>query len=660
METIRMTGTPLQDEKTFAQLEWLVTNGIGGFAGSSLVGANTRGYHGLLIASLCPPLERMLLVSKLDEAVVNGETELALSTNIYADDVQPKGYQYLNSFIYSFHPTFVYSLPGGQVLEKKIYMIYGENTTVVEYAYVDGSEPLTLKLTPYLNYRDYHGNTQASGWPWELQVDEQCYGFTAYPGAHPVYLTLTMPGQWMEERSWKQGLYYPIEASRGLKDLEDHYIPGSWMVTLEPGAKLGVILSTEDTYNGTVNLFNLYQKQVQRIEDLLELARAKDPMTQRLVMAADQFIVHRDSTGTATVIAGYPWFTDWGRDSMIALPGLAMATRRWEEGKEILETFARYVRHGLIPNRFPDIGEEPEYNTVDASLWFFVAFYHYHEHTLDEEFIRANLPLLKEMIRCHQQGTLWGIRMEEDHLLTQGQEGVQLTWMDAKVGDWVVTPRQGKAVEINALWYNAVKITAYFLRHIEHSEHWVEYEEMAQQILRSFQREFWNEAEGYLYDRIDELGIKDPTIRPNQVFALSLPFPLLDRAEGKRMMEVMRKHLATPFGLRSLSTADEAYHGFFGGDQLHRDAAYHQGTVWGWLMGPYLEALLYVEEDTLEAKERIMRLMEPLLAHMVSNGAIGQISEIFMGDHPFTPCGCYAQAWSVGELLRIRELIHQP
>lgn len=651
---IRIAGTQLRNEGELSRKEWLVTNGIGGFAGSTLVGANARGYHSLLIAAFKPPLERILLVSKLDETVEAGGQEFVLASNMVRDEVQPKGYEYLAAFRYSFHPVFTYALEG-RVLEKKIYMVYGENTTVVEYRYLEGADSLRLRLTPYLNYRDYHGNTQREDWPWDLTIEKNRYQFIAFPGAAPLYMTAQ--GEWKNAPRWVENLYYPVEAYRGLKDLEAHYIPGELVAVLKPGDVFTVIFSTQHTYDGNENTQILYQKQVERVEDLLENSRIRDVMSRRLVLAADQFIVQRSSTGTATVIAGYPWFTDWGRDSMIALPGLTMVTGRWREGREILQTFATYVRHGLIPNRFPDAGEEPEYNTVDASLWFFVACYEYYCHTHDVGFIREHLPLLKEMIRCHMDGTLWGIGMDFDGLLNQGEEGVQLTWMDAKVGNWVVTPRDGKAVEINALWYNAVKITAYLCQRLDESEERHEYEQLAQRILTNFQQVFWNDADGYLYDRISRAGEKDPTIRPNQIFALSLPFPLLDRTEGLRLMKVVQKHLYTPLGLRSLSPADIDYHSHYGGDQYHRDAAYHQGTVWGWLMGPYLEALLYVEKEPPQVKEKVLTLMEPLLAHLLSDGAIGQISEVFDGDLPHHHRGCYAQAWSVAELLRIREMI---
>lgn len=658
MEKIHLTGLTLHNEEEISRREWVITNGIGGFAGSSLVGANIRGYHGVLIAALRPPLERMLLVSKLDEKVrfldvTDQERVAQLSTNIYQQEVMPKGYQYQMSFQYSFHPTFIFELDG-RLIEKRIYMIYGENTTVIEYHYIDGSGNLELELTPFLNYRDYHSITCANDWPWDLESRGNQYKFSAYPGTTSI--SITAPGNWTDHRYWHQNLYYPIEAYRGLNSTEDHFVPGYWTVQLKPGQKIGLVFSISDQYQGDIDFNGLYQREVERIYDLYKIADASDSVTRRLVMAADQFLVQRESSSTATVIAGYPWFTDWGRDSMIALPGLALATGRFQEGKEILETFAKYVRHGLIPNRFPDEGEEPEYNTVDASLWFFVGFYEYYRQTGDLTFIRKYQPLLQEMIRHHMEGTLWGIKMDEDCLLTQGEEGVQLTWMDAKVGDWVVTPRQGKAVEINALWYNAVRIVAEFSRLVGEETKANEYIQLAEQILAHFRREFWNDEGNYLYDRITE-GVKDSAIRPNQLFALSLPFPLLDQDQGKQLLQVVKAHLVTPHGLRSLSPTDEEYQGHYGGDQYHRDAAYHQGTVWGWLIGPYLGSLLYVEGEENQVGERVLKLMEPLLAHLESEGAIGQISEVFDGDRPYHHRGCYAQAWSIAELLRIKKRI---
>ncbi len=644
----------MKDE--LAYREWIVTNGIGGFAGSSLVGANMRSYHGILVAALRPPLERTLLVSHLDEKVQFADKEIDLTTHLYQNNVITIGYKHLTAFTYLFHPIFTYHLDG-IVIEKKIYMIYGENTTIVEYHYLDGADSIELKLTPLLNYRDYHGNIKANDWPWIVEKNGYQYQFTAFSGATPVYMT--SKAKWTEERYWHYGMYYPIEAYRGLKAVEDHFVPGFLKATLKPGERLEVIFSTEDKYS---KIPDVYQEQVVRIEELWLQAGAKDEVSRKLVVAADQFLVHRDSSDTATVIAGYPWFTDWGRDSMIALPGLALVTGRFQEAKEILETFAKYSSNGLIPNRFPDVGEEPEYNTVDATLWFFVAFYEYYRKTQDLEFVNKYFSLLKEMIRYHTEGTIWGIKMDEDGLLTQGQDGVQLTWMDAKVGDWVVTPREGKAVEINALWYNAVKIITEFSRVTGNEEIACEYEKLAEKILVNFRKEFWREdvlaKEGYLYDLILD-DYKDPAIRPNQVFALSLPFPLIDREKGSQILRVVKKHLLTPFGLRSLSHIDPAYKGYYGGDQYQRDGAYHQGTVWSWLMGPYLGAVLYVEGNTPTIRKKIHRLIEPLLTHLECDGAIGQISEIFDGESPYHHRGCFAQAWSIAELLRIKDLIEK-
>ncbi len=654
MERIRLTGSILRNENEFSRREWLITNGVGGFAGSSLVGANTRGYHGLLIAALKPPLQRLLLVGKLDEEVLISGREYLLATNIYENSVYPQGFNYLAEFSYSFHPTFTYELDGC-LLEKKVYMCYGENTTIVEYTYVDGSGTMTLQLTPFLNYRDYHGHTTAADWPWDMAVQGMQYSFIAFAGAAPIYLTST--GEWNSNPHWQKNLFYPLEKYRGLNSIEDHYVPGNLTINLQVGQRVGVVFSTLNKYWEEPDLDQIYLKEQERIMHICQLSGAEDWENRRLVIAADQFLVYRESSDTATVIAGYPWFTDWGRDSMIALPGLTLATGRYKEGKEILETFIRYSNYGLIPNRFPDEGEDPEYNTVDATLWFFIAFYQYFLKTVDLEFVKEHLSLLKQMILRHQTGTLWGIKMTDDYLLTQGEEEVQLTWMDAMVGDWVVTPRQGKAVEINALWYNALKIISFFCQLVGEDETSEEYEELADKVLKNFRDVFWNEAGGYLYDCVTDMG-KDSAIRPNQIFALSLPFPLLDVTDGIRVLGVIKEHLLTPVGLRSLSDKDLKYHGNYGGDQYQRDAAYHQGTVWSWLMGPYLGALWYVENARgTDVKEKISKLLQPLLAHLESDGAIGQVSEIFDGNRPYHHRGCYAQAWSIGEILRIKDLI---
>lgn len=653
MNTIRLTGSIIKNKADFARREWLVTNGIGGFAGSSLVGANTRGYHGILIAALKPPLERVLLISKLEETVRTNEKTYFLGTNIYSDTIDPTGYKHLASFSFSFHPTFCFEF-AGRVLEKKVYMVYGENTTIVEYHYLDGADRLELSLTPFLTYRDYHAYLEANDWPWLIEKNGIQYKFTAFSGAQPVYLTCQ--GEYIENRQWHHNLFYSIEEYRGLKSTEDHYLPGLYRVNMKPGDKFAMICSTLDSYHDSNQLEEIYQKQSKRIEELLGKAVHQADETKRLFFAADQFLVYRESSNTATVIAGYPWFTDWGRDSMIALPGLALVRGRFKEAKEILQTFAVYSQHGLIPNRFPDAGEEPEYNTVDATLWFFIAFHEYYQKTNDLDFIKENLELLEKMIDYHINGTLYNIRMETDGLLAHGAEGTQLTWMDAKVNDWVVTPREGKAVEINALWYNVIRIIAEFMQATNNTQKSEKYNRLAEKILASFQRRFWNEQAGYLYDLITDT-YNDPAIRPNQIFAISLPFPLLNRHQGARLLNIVKEHLLTPFGLRSLSPKDQAYQSNYGGDQYKRDAAYHQGTVWSWLMGPYLAGLWYVEGKSVKTKEKILNLLNPLMAHLKSDGCIGQISEIFDGDNPYSQRGCYAQAWSIAEILRIKDLI---
>lgn len=659
MEKIRLMGSFLDAKTELNRREWLITNGIGGFAGSSLSGLLTRGYHGMLIAALKPPLERKLLVSQVQEKVVvstkDHSSEYQLGSNLYPDRIDPHGYQYLTTFAYGFHPEFIYEIDG-RIIVKKIYMIYQENTTIIEYLYLDGQEKISLHISPFLNYRDYHGHLEANDWPWEMEHHGLQYKFTPFTGAHPIYMTCR--GSWQANPHWHRGLFYPIEEYRGLKSVEDHFVPGSLRFDLKPGERTGLIFSTEEKYLQEVDLKKTYHQEVERISQLLQQAEARDVISQRLVVAADQFLTRRKSTKATTIIAGYPWFTDWGRDSMIALPGLTLVTGRWQEAKEIIQTFAQRSYQGLIPNRFLEEDDLLEYNTVDATLWFFIAIYEYYQKTGDQKLIFEYLAQLQEMLAYHSQGTLWGIKMDRDGLLTQGASGVQLTWMDAKVGDWVVTPRQGKAVEINALWYNCLRIVASFTELVRGKAAARYYEEQASQVLSTFLAKFWNQEGEYLYDRIDG-DFSDPKIRPNQIFALSLPFPLLSRDLGCKVLKVVKEHLLTPYGLRSLSPKDNQYHGVYGGNQHERDAAYHQGTVWSWLLGPYLGALWYVEGGSKKTKEKIQKLLEPLLAHLETDGAIGQISEIFEGDRPFKARGCYAQAWSVAEILRIRDLISE-
>ncbi|AVX19732.1 glycogen debranching enzyme, putative [Carboxydocella sporoproducens DSM 16521] len=629
--------------------EWLVTNGLGGFAASTITGCNTRRYHGLLIASLNPPTQRLLLLSKLEEKVIWRGKEYLLGVNETTGGFYPQGQNYLLQFSREPLPRFLYAIED-LLLEKIVFMIHGQNTTVVRYRVWNGSgEKVEIRITPLVNCRDYHGNVRRCPWPWQREDGPEQVRLQAWPEAPALYLRgqncrwQAGPGYWFEN------MVYRIEQERGLESVEDHYMPGEFIAQLDGDGELAILASVEPIAE-MPSARLLQVREEKRLAALLEQAGYQHPMLNALVLAADQFIVRRASTGTATVIAGYPWFTDWGRDTMIALPGLTLVTRRFEVARELLQTFARYLEEGLIPNRFPDGGERPDYNTVDASLWYFQAVFKYLEYTGDYSFVYKEIyPVLREILAWHQRGTRYNIKMDEDGLLTAGSRGTQLTWMDAKVGDWVVTPREGKAVEINALWYNALKIAAELARRQGESAR--ELEELARLAASSFNAKFWYAEGGYLYDVIDPAGNPDPALRPNQILAVSLPHQLLDPIRQKLVVRAVWRALYTPYGLRSLAADHPRYQSTYIGDRWKRDGAYHQGTAWSWLIGPFLTALRKVHNYDASSREIAEKLLEPFRGHLFEAG-VGTISEIFDGDHPHTPRGCFAQAWGVAEVLR--------
>jgi predicted glycogen debranching enzyme len=633
--------------------EWLVTNGIGGYASGTVAGLLTRRYHGLLIAALKPPLGRTLMLAKLDETVIYHTRSYPLHSNRWADGiVSPQGYRYIENFslegtIPVWHFAFADAL-----LEKRVWMQQGANTTYVQYNLLRATQPLKLTLKAMVNYRDYHGNTHANGWKMSLTTVEQGICVTAYPEAVPLYLQSDRQSP-SPIHNWYYDFDLAVERYRGLSDSEDHLHAATFEAIINPGESLTFLASTEKQVdlNGETALKNRRvreQKLIQCWKSDRPNSKDVPPWINQLVLAADQFIVDRplpeDPQGK-TIIAGYHWFGDWGRDTMISLPGLTLATGRPEIARSIIRTFAKYVNQGMLPNRFPDAGETPEYNTVDASLWYFEAVRAYYSATKDDDLLRELFPVLADIIDWHCRGTRYNIRLDSsDGLLYAGENGVQLTWMDAKVGDWVVTPRIGKPVEVNALWFNALKIMAKFARQI--NKPYQEYEAIAERAQVRFSR-FWNQETGYCYDVLDSPDGDDPSLRPNQIFAVSLPQSPLTTAQQKQVVDACGRMLLTSHGLRSLSSEHPQYQGKYGGNQYQRDGAYHQGTVWGWLLGPFVTAHLRVYKNPEQARQ----FLEPMANHLSAQG-VGSLSEIFDGDVPMTPRGCIAQAWTVGEVLR--------
>lgn len=659
--------------------EWLVTNGLGGYAAGTVAGANTRRYHGWLVAALNPPVGRVVLVAKCNEvAYLDGET-YPLTTNEYADGtVHPHGYYHLESFrLEGTIPVFTYALAEA-LLEKRLWMVHGANTTYVTYTLQRTARPLTLVITPLVTFRSHHEHVRGNSWM--PVVDEEgrksapgpLLRVDARPGAPPYWIGANQ-GEVDLRGGWHWNFKHRLETERGLDDVEDLFAAATLTATLYEGETLALVLSTELPQENDWRA--AYKAERARQAELLRLAQLEQepPWVQQLALAADQFIVSRPSsvvrrppdeaqaeeeseaeaeTGL-TVIAGYPWFTDWGRDTMISLPGLTLALGHSREAACILRTFAQFVDRGMLPNRFPEppvpgVPPQPaEYNTVDATLWYFWALNAYLQATGDMDLIEELYPTLVDIVEWHKRGTRYNIHMDaSDGLLWAGEPGVQLTWMDAKVGDWVVTPRIGKPVEINALWHNALVTLATFGDRLGRRRAGA-YQELASQVEQSFQERFWYAEGGYLYDVIDGPGGADAALRPNQLLAVCLPYSPLDGVRAQAVVDVCARHLLTSYGLRSLAPGHPAYQGRYLGDRLKRDGAYHQGTVWAWLLGPFVTAHLKVYSDP----DRARSYLTPM-AHHMSDAGLGTISEIFDGDPPFTPRGCFAQAWSVAEVLR--------
>lgn len=645
--------------------EWLVTNGIGGYASGTVAGVLTRRYHGLLMAALQPPLGRTLLLAKLD---VTAEYDgiypesgrfYPLFTNRWGTGlVEPDGYFFIDRFhLEGTTPVWTYSI-GNAVLEKRIWMKPGHNTTYIQYKLTRATGPLTLEARALVNYRDYHSTTMMADWEPEIIPVDHGLRMQMFTDAAPLYL-LSDKAQMIPQYDWYEDFLLTLEEYRGQNDVEeDHFCAAHLRVTLRPGEVVTIVASTSEDIGLDGGVAYL-ERQAYEAALLAQFRAAhpgvQSPVIEHLVLAADQFVVQRPTSSDPngrSVIAGYHWFSDWGRDTMIALPGLTLTTNRPEVAASILRTYAQFVDQGMIPNRFPDIGERPEYNTVDATLWYFQALYAYHQATGDDALLRDLFPVLQNIIKWHVRGTRYNIHMDPaDGLLFAGEAGVQLTWMDAKVDDWVVTSRIGKPVEINALWYNALCILADFAAHL--GEDGREYTLLAEKVKAGCGR-FWYKKMGYCYDVLDGPDGHDGSLRPNQLFAVSLPFSPLSPDRQRSVLDACSRHLLTPHGLRSLSPDDVAYIGHYGGDRYKRDGAYHQGTVWGWLIGPFVSAHLRVYQNPEEAAT----YLRPLLQHLVGYG-IGSISEIFDGDPPFTPRGCIAQAWSVAELLRVWQEISE-
>jgi predicted glycogen debranching enzyme len=669
---INVRRDTLSDVNQALGLEWLVTNGLGGYASSTILGANTRKYHGLLVAAFNPPVNRWVLLTKLDEQITIGTETFEIGTNEFRDVIHPKGYHFLSKFSVAPLPTFRYAVDRFN-LKKTVFMPYLKNATIVLYEASNSSkENAVVKVSPLVNSRHIYNVTQKDKLSWRFLQKRYLDGVVVEPSnsLSSLFLSAGNSGFFVEESWWVDKLFYRTDASRGESNIDDYFRPGFFTFSIGPEeTKRFFILATAgkneqeartlfSSFDRRVDGVNiLYRNELERRDSLIEMFRAYNSgldvanWLKWLIQSADSFIVQRASTGTKSVLAGYNWFDDWGRDALISLPGLTLVTGRFRDAQEILLTFAHYCNNGVIPNRFSDkAGDIPLYNTVDSTLWFFNAVLQYLKYTANFDFVQNKLwNTLTEIIDWHIRGTIFGIHMDEDGLIAHGP---QLTWMDAATIDRFVTPRNGKAVEIQALWYNLLKTMQLLAKQFDESDKEEKYSEMANNAKQSFLVKFWNPTREYLNDVVSEDSV-DWSLRPNQIIAVSLDFSMLDTTKGEKIVETVWKNLWGKYGLKTLPNTDFRYAGKYLGDWKHRDSSYHNGTVWAWLLGPFITAFLKTKNNEDYWREfSFNQHLLPLLSDELYRAGLGTISEIFDGDEPHLSRGCISQAWSVAEPLR--------
>jgi len=650
----------LSNTEDAMKTEWLVTNGLGGYASSTVMGVNTRKYHGLLVAALNPPVDRRVLLANLDEEILMGGQRLNLR------GVSP------DAFSLDPLPTYTYGLASGFRFKKTVFMPHQKNASIILYEAVNGSrEKAEISISPLINYRDFHSVTSRDQVQWNIKQSNSDKLVTAQSSAGPLTLALSStygrfvarPGEWVET-------HYRVEAERGESSVDHNFKTGFFQLEVESSEtkRFAIIAvagrdeaeakkTTREVHSESSRVDTLYEPELQRRTSLLRDAQKRYPdvsfqdWLKWIALAADSFIVDRESTSAKSVIAGYHWFADWGRDSLISLPGLTLVLGRYEDARQILQTFSQHCRDGLIPNNFSDNPQQtPAYNTVDATLWYFNAVLQYLKYTGDLQFVQRTLwPTLQSIIEHHTKGTMFGIHVDADGLLAHG---AQLTWMDAAPEGKPVTPREGKAVEIQALWFNALKTMQLLARSLEQRDKAELYQKMAAKAKSSFLDQFWNHQKNCLFDVISN-GYKDDSMRPNQVIATSLDFTMLDKVKSELAIERVERQLRTPFGLRTLSPEDSRYVGKYNGDRRQRDSAYHNGTVWPWLIGPFVTAFLKLRShDDHWRGIAFESFLKPLFTTELHRAGLASISEITDGDAPHESKGCIAQAWSVAEPLR--------
>jgi len=646
-----------------------MTNGLGGYASSTVLSVNTRKYHGLLVAALHPPGDRTVCLAKLDEEVYVGNNIYPLGANEFHGKIFPQGYMFLKEFSVSPFPSYAYSVQSVEV-RKTIFMPKGKNAVTAAYKVLNRSgTEAKIRVYPLLTCRHFH--SVVDRWRNPLNFSQQQSDKEVEVAFNIPKATVTAratKGEFNEKTTWIERLYYHEEASRGESSMDDCFQPGFFEVPVPPKREeeFAIVAAAGDSSQKSREILDavgttMYDVNGQRERELEQReyllvnfygSRGEVPISDWLnwvLLAADAFLV-KGAGDRSAVMAGYFWFETWGRDTFISLPGLMLATGRFAEAKKALLDFTRRIKQGLIPNFVGDRSGEPAYNTVDATLWYVNAVLQFLKYTGDFKFVQKQLwEGLKAIVDCHEKGTAFGIRLDGDGLLAHGP---RLTWMDAEVDDEAVTPRAGKAVEIQALWYNALKTMQLLANKFEETSLAEKYAGMAREARESFNEKFWNGESGCLFDVVEESGA-DASLRPNQIIAAALDFTMLDNDKSEQIVDVVQRELLTPYGLRTLARGDTRYRSMYVGDRRSRDQAYHNGTVWPWLLGPFTTAFLKAKgHGDLRVKYALKNFILPLLTQQIFEAGLGTLSEIFDGDPPHTPRGCVAQAWSVAEPLR--------
>jgi len=667
IDYVRETLTCLDD---VILKEWLVSNGLGGYSSSTVLGVNTRKYHGLLVAAIHPPKDRRVFLAKLDEDVLIGDSIYRLGANEFQNGFFPQGYSLLEEFSVSPFPSYVYSTGNVQVT-KTIFMPYGKNVTVTVYSAVNNDESdVTIRVFPIVNWRPFHQTTERSTVSWRIrQESSKTEVRVVFSSPESALLLRSTAGHYVVQERWVERLYLREEAARGESCFDDCFQPGFFEFSVGGGEKENfaivavadeTMVDAADTLGGLPSslhgLQSLFDAEVKRYEDLLtgfyvshKSIRVSDWLSW-LIVAADSFVVRGKGEEDRFIIAGYPWFESWGRDTFISVPGLLLVTGRFEDARKVFLSYARYCKDGLVPNFIPDQGEPASYNTADGTLWYVNAAFQYLKYTGDFDFVHDRLwSVLKEIFDNHVHGTSFGIRVDSDGLL---EHGPRLTWMDSTFEGKPVNPRAGKAVEVQALWYNSLRVLELLAGKFGENGFAGDAAAMAERAKRSFSDKFWNAEKCCLYDVVTHDGL-DSSLRPNQIVACALDFTMLDRDKAERVVDTVERELLTPYGLRTLEQSDPRYVGVYAGARQSRDAAYHNGTVWPWLLGPFTTAYIKAKGITGSARGKALKnFLMPLFVKQVYEAGLGSLSEIFDGDSPHKPRGCMAQAWSVAEPLR--------